>query len=435
MSRSNPPEPSSTRSAVTNGLFVSVAVFAANASNFVFQIATGRLLSTSEYGLLLSALTLLGLISVVISATQAAISKREAMADAQGPHEPLPLRGTRLSDILAELRSDRLAMAGIRIGILGGAIAALASPLIADFLHAGTPVALALAASVPTLITSAIVYGRLQGRQQFVVFAVLSLAIALAKLAGGVTLAAVGGGTTGILLVIALSGFALAVAGLAIVRSPGPSDARQLMRETGRALIVMLCWRALLGMDIPLARSWLPSNTVGEYAAAAVIGRGILWLPEIVSFILFPTLAASIATGANVQREFRKALVLTLSLCAAGVIALWALGPTIFDLLYGARYPHAAKLSWKLALAALPNAATNLFLFAALARGSNRWVGALVGATVGQLGLLLLFHDSTDQLILCAAAGSFLALAATIYGSRSATDSVVAHPQPAEAQQ
>ena len=433
MPNESPPEPraagepsssgvSSSR-VLVSGLVVSVAVFAANASNFVFQVATGRLLSASEYGLLLSAFTLMGLLSVVISATQAAVSKTEAIRIAR--RQRLTTRDTtglgameRLRVAAAELRDDRLAMLAVQVGLAGGIVVALLSPLVADFLHSDLSVALAIAASVPTLGTSAIVFGRLQGRQRFQLFAIVSLSLALMKLGGGIGALAIGFGTSSVLLVVATSTLAVSVWGLLLVRAPGPSGLRALAGEIVRALVVLACWRAIIGMDIPLARFWLPEQLVGQYAAAGVIGRGILWLPEIVSFMLFPSLASAVAEGRSSKNELRRSLVLTVGLCAFGVVVLRVMGPWIFSVLYGSKYPDAADYAWKVALAALPNAAANLFMFAALARQAWNWVFWLVAGVGVQVVAMVLFHRSPDQLIMCAALGGIVTLLVTWTATR-----------------
>lgn len=402
---------------IGNTVIVSLAVFAVNASNFVFQVGTGRLLSSSEYGLLLSAFTLLALLSVASSAIMTAVSKREAVRAATEPELVDRVRSgslrSRLSTALSELARDRLAVIAIEVGIVGGVVMCVASPLVASFLHSSILVALALAASVPTICTTAVIYGRLQGRQRFRLFALISLVVAAVKLTFGLGAVAAGFGTAVVLFVVAAATLLATVWGLLIVREPGPSGLRALSPEILRILTVLICWRAIIGMDVPLARFWLNDGVAGQYAAAVVIGRGVLWLPEIVSFVLFPAMASDVATGRSTRRELVRAISLTVSLCMVGVVVLWALGPVIFDLLYGSQYPDAAGLSWKVALSSLPTAAANLFMFAALARRESGWILALVAATAFQIGLLVVAHDSPLQLVAGSAIGGVLALAIT----------------------
>ena len=411
-----------------NALVVSIAVFAVNASNFVFQVGTGRLLSSEEYGLLLSAFTLLALLSVASSAIMTAVSKREAMKIAvEQPVAASVDQGglwLRFTLALSELRRDRLAMIAVQIGLVGGLVMCLAAPLVADFLHSGIEVALALAASVPTICTTAVIYGRLQGQQRFQLFAVISLAVAMVKLTLGLGAVATGRGTAAVLVVVAIATLLATIWGLLVVREPGPSGLRALSPEILRILVVLVCWRAIIGMDVPLARFWLTDRVAGQYAAAVVIGRGVLWLPEIVSFVMFPAMASAVAQGKSTRQELIRAIALTLSLCLLGALALWALGPVIFDLLYGSEYPQAAGLSWKVALSSIPTAAANLLMFAALARRESGWIVMLVSAALIQVGLLALFHRNPQQLVLGSAVGGILTLAITFRAATRPTSSV-----------
>lgn len=414
-----PPQRSS--KLLRSGVVVSIAVFAANASNFIFQVGTGRLLDSSEYGLLLSAFTLLGLFSVATSAVQAAVAKTEAVqivhggdVVAEGSVVPRNLRTA-----LRELADDRLAMLAIKAGLAGWVVTLALSPLIANFLHSDLRVALALSCSVPTLATTAVVFGRMQGRQLFQLFALLSLTSAAAKLGFGIGSLAIGFSTAAVLVVVAVTLLGLSAWGLILVRRPGQSGMRSLAGEVVTALIVLACWRAAIGMDIPLARYWLEEDTAGQFAAAAVIGRGILWLPEIVSFVLFPSLAAAVAEGNSSRSELRRSILMTVGMCLAGVAALRILGPWVFSLLYGEKYPDAADYAWKFALAAVPFSAANLFMFAALARRERRWIGWLISGVGLQALLMTLFHDSPNEMIIAAGVGGVLFLVVTYFASRA----------------
>ena len=167
------PAPRSMSRLLGSGLVVSLAVFAVNASNFIFQVGTGRLMSSSEYGLLLAAFTLLGLIQRGVVGDHDRGLQREAVLSVVGS-DPIaqtsggPPAGRPARAAMAlRTRQDRLAMVSIEVGLLGGPAMCLMAPLVANFLRSGLVVAFSLAASVPTVFTTAVVYGRLQGRQRF----------------------------------------------------------------------------------------------------------------------------------------------------------------------------------------------------------------------------------------------------------------------------
>ena len=110
-------------------------------------------------------------------------------------------------------------------------------------------------------------------------------------------------------------------------------------------------------------RVWLPDRLAGQYAAAAVIGRGILWLPEIVSFVLFPALASAVVTGVSVRAEMRRSRIThSGSVCGRSTRPVGRRADHLRPVVRS-QYPRAAGYAWKIAARFVPTAAANLFMF------------------------------------------------------------------------
>lgn len=384
------------------GLVLTVALFFANVSNFLFQVLAGRFLSLDEYGLLSSIFTMIVIVGLATSSLQAAFAKAEvARRDVVVLHEQ---RGIGLVFTDPHVRTALVASTGF------GLVLVAASPVLGHFFHsAAAPIAL-FVVLVPAIAMLSLSAGRLQGMGRFSSYALLSLSTALAKLAlcGGVLI--IGLGVTSVVAMLTLVTVGGAIAGLVMTSDSPPLLERGVLTDVVRALIALALFRTLVGIDVPLARHWLPHDLAGQYAAASIIGKGVLWLPEIVSLVVFPQLAAARNGGRDVHELLKRAALLSLAVCLLGTLGLWLAGDMMFDHLFGAAYAGAGPLAWKLALASTPLAIANLFIFFHVAGRLWRWLLWLAVILAFQVAAFALYHDTQGQFVIVTAYGA-LALA------------------------
>jgi O-antigen/teichoic acid export membrane protein len=387
------------------GALLTLAILFANVSNYIFQVLSGRWLGPQEYSLLASVFTLIAIVGVSASSVQAACAKGEAVRRASLEDPDVERR--------AGLFDDPLVRSVLCVSVAVGALVTVFSPALGRFFHSSTGPVIGFALLVPSMGLLAIVYGRLQGLERFLGFAALSLGLALAKVGFGGAVVAAGGGVTSTIMTLAVVSTLGALVGLMLTRDAAPLAGRALAGDTARALIAMTIFWALLSVDVPLARHWLDHDRAGQYAAAAVIGKGILWLPDIVALVVFPSLATAVRAGEEAMGLLGKAVALSAGLCLAGCAALFVIGEPMFRILYGEGYSGASDIAWKLGLASVPFSIANLLIFYFLAREEWRWMILLVGVAAGTLTAFVLFHDNTTQFVLITAL-SALALAVAL---------------------
>ncbi|QOC89829.1 hypothetical protein [Micromonospora craniellae] len=94
--------------------------------------------------------------------------------------------------------------------------------------------------------------------------------------------------------------------------------------------------RSISYADLLLARQLLPAADSGAYAVGAVLAKGALWAPQVVTLLVLPRLA----------RGDRRARVVALGLilvCGAALVAAAAVGGEVaFHLAGGTDYRHLA---------------------------------------------------------------------------------------------
>jgi O-antigen/teichoic acid export membrane protein len=246
----------------------------------------------------------------------------------------------------------------------------------------------------------AIGMGRLQGLQAFVTFAVISVAMAIARLVLTFGALEAGGGVTAVVVVTVVVTAAGAAWALAASRRAAPMTTSVLWRDAGRAAAALALFWLMVSVDVPIARHYLEAEAAGQYTAASVIGKAVLWLPGAISLVMFPRVAQVREEGGLTHPLLVQSLVLTITVCAAAVVGLRLVGGTIIPLFFGASYEAGAGVAWKVGLVCLPFAAANLLLFYHLTRPTSRFLVALIVGAVLEIVALTFLNDTFDQIVI-----------------------------------
>lgn len=245
---------------------------------------------------------------------------------------------------VAELAGHSLTFAGV--GAVGAGIVAwlLMAAGWLERLAPGLPPWLLVLAmlGLPASLLNGFLTSILQGLQRIVAANAVALGQGLAGLAltiwlvvglgrgvVGATLAAVGAATAALILLVAL-----------VWRAGGRFRPRW-NRNTGRTML-SFGLRGYAGnvlqffnyrLDTFIVNAFLGAAQVGIYGSAVSLAELLWYLPNAVSFVIFPKSAATSSAAMNrfTPRVFR----LTLGLTAAGAIALALAGGLLIRLIYG----------------------------------------------------------------------------------------------------
>lgn len=360
------------------GAVVVGTVALANASTYGFQIITGKFLGADAYGLLAGLMTVIAIVGVSASSLQTVAAK--AVSEGVADDRPAVI--------------DGLSRSAILVGGGASLVFLALSPLLADFLKVGIWSVVMVAAFIIPALLGSIAIGRLQGQMRFIAMSVLSTGFAIAKLGVGVVTVAAGFGVTAIVAGLVVTNSVCTAIGLWISRHAGSIKSTVLDRTTGRVFLGTTLFWVLVSLDIPFARAYFTEGTAGQYAAADVIGRAVLWLPAVVTQITFPQVSQAVSNIESTEPLMLRAFATSTALASGGVVGIWLFGEPVFRILYGSDYPDAHHYAWKIALATVPYAVVNLLLHHNFARNHNRFVAVLVGAAIAQ-GLMLQFGPHT----------------------------------------
>jgi O-antigen/teichoic acid export membrane protein len=171
-------------------------------------------------------------------------------------------------------------------------------------------------------------------------------------------------------------------------------DDWSVFRESMHGTQALLAFFALANVDIIIARHVLGAHESGLYALGLIITKMMLFLPQFVIIVMFPSLATA--------RQRRRAVLLgTAAILALGALATFAvavLAPVAADLLDGPKLDEVQDHLWLFAVLGTLLSVTQLMVYAVLARRGKRstylvWAAlvavVVLGSLAGTMGQLL----------------------------------------------
>lgn len=366
-------------------VMIVAAMAVANVSNYAFQIVTGRFLGPREYGLLGGLMA----VTTVIAVSTSSVQTVTAAEVASGRSDPTTKRA-----IDPFTRSTLVLCAAL--AVIGLAL----SPLLASFFDVGALPVMVLAAYFAPAAAASIATGRFQGMERFSAMAWYSTALAVGKLAVGLGILAVGLHVTGLMFGLVGSSALIAAVGLWVSRDAGAVSSHVFSPDVRRAFVALTLFWVIVSTDVPLARAYLSEDQAGLYAAAAVMGKAVLWLPAVVAQLAFPRLASNSRRGEAVTPLMLRALSLAFALAVVAVVALYVLGDQLVAVLYGDEFDGAADIAWRLGVASIPLGIANLLVFHHVARESSRFLVYMLVAALAQPVALVAVHDTPTSFAL-----------------------------------
>jgi O-antigen/teichoic acid export membrane protein len=384
------------------GILLSLATLVLNGAAYLYNVACIRYLGPRVYGDVAAMLALGALVTLPLGSIQSLIAREVAQLPAGQFAGRLLRRATRIGS-------------GVGFGLLVIGIV-LIDPIRHGLNVDSRAIVFAGLSAIPFAVIAGVLYGFLQGALRFTP---LGIAYGVSGSARPVLVTPallLGLGATGALAVNTIAGLlAVAIAAYALrdlwslgaqIEETPPLDRRQM----AVMLVGSLAFASLTNVDILLAAFFLPGDVAGIYAAAALVGKAVLFLPSAVVTVLLPKAASRAAVGIASGRILLASagVTIVLSLAATAVVALipesllvWAFGPDFRE--------STALLGW-FGLAMTAAALVNVYLSVYFAERDARFPLLVLGAAVAQIVAVSLWHPNPRGIILVtlACAGAVL---------------------------
>ncbi len=399
-----------TRAWLVGSGLIAVAMGVMNVSTYAFTVVAARLLGPVHYGALAAVMGLLLVLSVLSLGLQATGARRVAASP-----------GERAGIEREVMRTTYWCSAGLT------ALTLAAAPVVSRALDLGSPATAALlAAAVLPVTLMGGQAGILQGERRWVPLAGVYLAVGLGRLLLGTGALLVRPTSASGLLGVALGATLPVVVGWWALRGPVPPEGvtatppsrpqpadepsthpHSVLRETVHNSQALLAFFALSNADVVVARVVLDAHQSGLYAAGLILTKAVLFLPQFVIVIAFPSMAAADQR----HRHFGTALGLVLAMGAAVTLGTLVLSGLAVTFVGGQEYAGVQDLLWGFAAVGTLLAMIQMMVYEVVARQRPRavllvWVAlvsvVVVGATAGTPGGLLAVVAVVDSCLLVA---------------------------------
>lgn len=371
---------------LTGSLVIAVAMAVMNVSTYGFTILAARVLGPVDYGALAAIMGLLIVLNVLSLGLQATGARRVAATP------------ERREDIEAEvIRTTYRCALGL------GLLALLAAPLVSAALDLDSwGLAALIAITVVPLTVMGGQAGVLQGEQRWGPLAAIYLGAGVGRLVFGAVALAVRTDTFGGLAGVAVGAFAPALIGWWALRhpsrrvqsSPEPRPREGVLRETMHNSHALLAFFALSNVDVVAARVVLDPEQAGLYAGGLILTKAVLFLPQFVVVVVFPSMARS----GSARRMNLVALALVAAIGLAVVLGVALLSDLAVAFVGGPAYADLAARLWLFALLGTVLALLQVMIYNIVARQRQRVV-YVVWAALALVAVAAAFADAVPVLL------------------------------------
>jgi O-antigen/teichoic acid export membrane protein len=367
------------------GMVIAVSMGVMNVAAYGFTIVAARLLGPRDFGAFAALMGLLLVTMVVSLALQATAARRIAAAP----------------EHVHQIESAILRV-GFQAALGMGALCLVLAPLIDAVVRLDSlPTAALTAFAAAPLTMMGAQAGILQGERRWRPLAMIYLAVGIPRLVVGTTMIVWRPTEFAALLGVVLASYAPVIVGwlaLRHAREPGEHSTehsvRSLWHETFHNSNTLLAFFALSNVDILVARNVLEARDAGLYAGGLILVKAVLFLPQFVVVLAFPSMSDASAARATL---FKSIVVVTV-LGAAAALGTAVLSGLAVVFVGGSEYSTIQNELWVFALLGTVLSTLQLLIYSVLARQARRavvlvWAALLAVVAVGQLA------DSVNGLV------------------------------------
>jgi O-antigen/teichoic acid export membrane protein len=420
-----------TSQGIRAGVVLSIATLVFNGAAYLYNVVCIRYLGSRVYGDVAAMLALFALVSLPLASIQNLLAREVAQLSSVGAIGSLLRRSTGIA-------------AAIGFGLVAVGLV-LVHP-IRDFLNVeSTTTVLAGISAIFFAVVAVVLYGFLQGLLRFNALGVTYGLSGISRLVLVIPVLILGYGASGALFVNTFAAFlAVAIAAIALRKLWWPEEAettaRLDRRQAAVLLIGSLAFASLTNVDVLLAAYFLPDHLVGVYAAAALVGKMVLFLPAAVVMVLLPKAATRAAAGVTSRGIVLASVAVTLVVTLSATAVLAVVPESLLVWAFGGDFRESTALLGWFGLAMSACALLNVYLSVYFAERKARFPLLVLAAAVAQIVAVSVWHPNPRAIVLvtltCVGAVllihevSFPYALARVWGRRRQRDSVTPSDSP-----
>jgi len=390
---------------------MTIATILVGLLGYAYQVLVGRLLTPQEFALFSSVMALGAFLASPMNALFNVMSRAVSVTLANGRDGQLAML----------YRRFHLWLGGCAV-LLVAALAPMFGERFLELVRSSDNVVLwmfvlSLVCGMGVHINNAF----FQGGRRFVALAGAGLGNSALKIASGFGLISLGLGVHGALGSVIFGSLAIWLAGALYLPRTHRSavlDGHSRPAVSGvegfsAALVANVCFSAMTQLDMVVVNYFFNNEMAGTYAAGAILGKAILYLPGGVVMSLFPVaVEKSVKDPSALWGLLLRSLAVTFALCLSAALFYWVFGEWLLGLFFGGKYPGAYEVLLWYGFAMIPMALVLVAEHYLIARGRAvfAWIFILVAPC--QVGALVVWHDELWMVILAIGLSGSATLAA-----------------------
>jgi O-antigen/teichoic acid export membrane protein len=382
---------------ISGSFFVFIGTFSSSILSFIFNLFLARTLSYSDYGIFASLISLYALATIPAQSLTAVIVRFSAFYFANNEEDK------------ASLLYRKMIVTWTLIGLAILLVSLLFSGPISSFLRINNSslvviIGMATALSYVSIVNVAY----LQSLTKFLFMSFMYILGALVKLLLGMLLIFWGYKVFGAIWAVFLMTFVAFLISfgplIRLLRRETQKDVSISLRELGLyalpASTTILLLSSFISTDVLLVKHFFSAEEAGYYGGLSMIGKAIFYFTGPIPFVMFPLIIKRHTKNQDFKNLFYFSLALV-TLPALSITVFYSLFPefTIRFFLGGREYLNLAGVLGLfgifMTLYSLNNVVVNFFL-------SVKKTGIFLLVGIGaflQIALILLFHESINQVI------------------------------------
>ena len=394
-----------------NGIYIFIFSMSANFFNYLFQIAMGRLLTVSEYGILNSLFSILLIISVPAGTITIIAAKNIS-------HN---LAISKFNEVKKFIKNIFFKV--LLFGMFVLIVYFIFVPYLMDFMKINVFLYYAIL-GVVLLISFffSLIMGILQGTKMYGIYGVTGGVSSAAKFVIAVVLVLLGLNIAGALLSTFIAQIAVSLIAVIFIYSYFKKiSSKQVPDENSDdvsnniltikyfllVLFSLFFYTFFTNIDLIMVKHFFPSKEAGIYAVSALLGKIILYLPASFAVVMFPEVSHAHALNNKTKRILFKTILITALLCLFGEIFYILFPDFIISVLMGTKYLKASPL--------LSLYGFSMFSFAILSIMVNYYMAVqkyllvflMFFFAIFEVVLISLFHQTMVSVIFCVMATGY----------------------------
>ena len=374
-----------------SGLVLAFATIAFNGAAYLYNVACIRYLGSRGYGDVAPLLALGALVALPLGSMQIIVAREVAQLESQAAAARL-------------LR--RITWRALLIGGVLTLVGLLLTVPIGNLLNVDSDAAVAASMSgILFAVVAAGLYGVSQGQLRFNVLSFTYTISGASRVLLVVPALLLGFGAAGALAVNTIAGalavFVVALALRDLWRTHEPAnDLTFNHSEVTIMLVGSLAFASLTNVDVILAAYFLSDETAGVYAAAALVGKAVLFLPAAIVTVLLPKAAVRRAAGFSPHKILLASAAVTLVVTLAATVFLMLVPESLLVWAFGGDFRESTALLGWFGLAMTAAALVNIYLSVYFADRDARFPLLVLAAAVAQVTAVIAWHPDALSIVL-----------------------------------